>query len=480
LNTHQESEDYTAHTFELSGNKNTRTVSKSSATPPPAVKSPQTSTPAQRQQTAQPSHNKGKPQTIPETDDLESLMADLVPTAANKGRQSSMPAQQKAPANPNSDVSELDNLMANLYPPNIHGKKPTGAQSQQQRGNQRASVATDISPDLEDMISNLQTGYGMVEHQPAAPAAPNNRAQKTSSYVPNNPNNNPHAVYNPTANNPNNNPHAVYNPTTNNPNNPHAVYNPTKNNPQPYNPNPSPNNPVGAGRTNTNNQMNKPPPTRAGQSASRDYSALMDLSGPGDTFTNQQQPMRKPVVEQPKLGKGYCAGCRKIISSTQKIQAMGREYHSEHFQCSTCNKLIGNGNFFEKEGQPQCDSCYQSVFCSKCAGCGQPITTHCLTALSQSWHPDCFVCMKCHTPFNNASYFEKFGKPYCNSCSYEFNASRCRACNQAIRGNVINALGTWHPEHFVCQTCHQPFPQGEFYEVDGLPYCEQHYQAIKR
>jgi paxillin len=312
---------------------------------------------------------------------------------------------------------------------------------------------------LDDLISNFQSGYGMVEHQPAAPAAPNNRAQKTSSYVPNNPNNNPHAVYNPTANNP----HAVYNP---NKNNPQAVYNPTA----------SPNS---AGRTNTN-QLNKPP-NRAQQTASRDLSALMDdLSGPDNFTPNPQPAMRKPVVEQPKLGKGVCAGCRKYINTTQKIQAMGREYHPEHFQCSTCNKVIGNGNFYEKEGQPQCDGCYQMVFCSKCAGCGQPITTHCVTALSQSWHPDCFVCMKCRTPFNNASYYEKNGKPYCSSCAYDFHAAKCRACNQAIRGNVINALGTWHPEHFVCQSCHQPFHGGAFYEVDGLPYCETHYQAIHR
>jgi paxillin len=321
--------------------------------------------------------------------------------------------------------------------------------------------------------NNPQSGYPP-NNNPHAGYPPNNNPH--AGYPPNNnphsgypPNNNPHAGFPP-----NNNPHAVYNP----PNNPHAVYNPnthqssqnTYNNPNNYNPNP-------AGRTNTNQA--KPGPPRGGPST-RDLTALMDdlnSTGPVDNFSNPQPAARKPPE---KLAKGVCAGCRKYISSTQKIQAMGREYHPEHFQCSTCSKVIGNGNFFEKEGQPQCETCYQSVFCSKCANCSQPITSHCVTALSQSWHPQCFVCAKCQAPFNNTSFFEKFGKPYCSACIYDLHAQRCRSCNQPIRGSVINALGTaWHPEHFVCQSCHQPFPGGAFYEVNGLPYCEFHYQSIR-
>jgi len=374
-----------------------------------------------------------------------------------------------------SEVSELDNLMADLVPT----KKPNAAG----RPNHRPSVTADLGSDLDDVINNLQTDYGMVEAQPTR-----NPTHKTSIYASNTPGynnnagNNPHAAYNPN-NNPNNNPHAVYNPNPNN--NPHAVYNPNAQsgyNQNTYNPpagnyNPNANyNPNPAGRTNTNQA--KPGPPRGGPST-RDLTALMDdlnSTSPVDNYSNQQVA-RKP---QEKLAKGVCAGCRKYISSTQKIQAMGREYHPEHFQCSTCNKVIGNGNFFEKEGQPQCETCYQSVFCSKCALCNQPITSHCVTALSQSWHPQCFVCAKCHAPFNNTSYYEKMGKPYCSACINDLSAQRCRSCSQPIRGSVINALGTaWHPEHFVCQSCHQPFPGGAFYEVNGLPYCEVHYQSIR-
>jgi paxillin len=351
-------------------------------------------------------------------------MEDLVPSVNTRGRQSVLPGhpQYNQPPVTNNEVAELDDLMADLSPNVNPVAKRTNTHTFSQQPSQRnvrETLSPEMNNDLDDMINNLQTGYGMVE----APAG--RSGYSVASH--------------------------------NNAQNVQNVQNP-------------------AARTVTN--QNKPV-VRVGPST-RDLSALMeDLNSPVDNFSNQQQVTRKPP--EPKLAKGMCAGCRKYISSTQKIQAMGREYHPEHFQCSTCSKVIGNGNFFEKEGQPQCQACFQAVFCSKCAGCGQPITTHCVTALGQSWHPECFVCGKCRSPFNNASFFEKMGKPYCSVCIYDLHAQKCRSCNQPIRGSVINALGaSWHPEHFNCQSCHQPFPGGAFYEVNGLPYCDVHYNQLIR
>jgi len=184
--------------------------------------------------------------------------------------------------------------------------------------------------------------------------------------------------------------------------------------------------------------------------------------------------VRKPPEQ--KLPRGVCSGCRKYISGSQKIQAMGREYHSEHFQCSTCNKVIGNNSFYEKEGQPQCQACFQVVFCQKCAQCNRPITTASVTALGQSWHSECFVCTNCLTPFQNSSYFERENRPYCSTCIHEVFSQKCRACNQPIRGSAVTALGgSWHPEHFNCHKCHKPFPNNSFYDHNGFPYCDAHF-----
>lgn len=55
----------------------------------------------------------------------------------------------------------------------------------------------------------------------------------------------------------------------------------------------------------------------------------------------------------------------------------------------------------------------------------------------------------------------------------------CGACDKAIVGQVITALGkTWHPEHFVCNHCNQELGTRNFFERDGHPYCEPDYHNL--
>ena len=37
----------------------------------------------------------------------------------------------------------------------------------------------------------------------------------------------------------------------------------------------------------------------------------------------------------------------------------------------------------------------------------------CITALNRTWHPEHFACAHCGQPFGDDSYHEKDGKPYC-------------------------------------------------------------------
>ncbi len=36
----------------------------------------------------------------------------------------------------------------------------------------------------------------------------------------------------------------------------------------------------------------------------------------------------------------------------------------------------------------------------------------------------------------------------------------------------------WHPEHFVCMYCNEPFGESNFWEKDNQPYCETHYYLL--
>ncbi|EGG20761.1 paxillin [Cavenderia fasciculata] len=173
--------------------------------------------------------------------------------------------------------------------------------------------------------------------------------------------------------------------------------------------------------------------------------------------------------------RGTCAGCRKPILG-ETIQAMGKMFHPEHFSCSNCHNPIGTKNFYEQEGVPHCEKCYQELFCARCAHCDDPITDRCITALGRRFHVHHFVCTQCLKPFEGGNFFERDGRPYCETDFYATFAARCGGCNQPIRGECINALGTqWHPEHFVCQYCQKSFASGTFFEFGGKPYCDIHY-----
>ncbi|EGE82527.1 LIM domain-containing protein [Blastomyces dermatitidis ATCC 18188] len=61
--------------------------------------------------------------------------------------------------------------------------------------------------------------------------------------------------------------------------------------------------------------------------------------------------------------------------------------------------------------------------------------------------------------------------------------SRCRGCQQIIVGKSVASAdgrltGRWHKACFVCHTCRSPFQTADFYVLDNLPYCAQHYHEL--
>jgi paxillin len=174
--------------------------------------------------------------------------------------------------------------------------------------------------------------------------------------------------------------------------------------------------------------------------------------------------------------RGNCSGCGGSILG-EIIQAMGRAYHPEHFCCANCSEPLGTRNFFEVDGQPQCERCYSSVGCPRCAYCSKPVIDRCITALNKKWHVEHFMCTKCLNPFADGQFYERDGKPWCKPCFDGQFSYSCGRCSQPIVGDVVNALGKhWHPDHFVCTYCGCGFGGGMFFEREGKPYCKQHYQ----
>ncbi|XP_041855693.1 histone-lysine N-methyltransferase 2D-like isoform X2 [Melanotaenia boesemani] len=175
------------------------------------------------------------------------------------------------------------------------------------------------------------------------------------------------------------------------------------------------------------------------------------------------------------VAKGVCGACCKPIVG-QVVTAMGRTWHPEHFVCTHCQEEIGSRNFFEREGQPYCEKDYHNLFSPRCYYCNGPILDKVVTALDRTWHPEHFFCAQCGSFFGPEGFHEKDGKAYCRKDYFDMFAPKCGGCARAILENYISALNClWHPECFVCRECFTPFVNGSFFEHDGQPYCEVHY-----
>ncbi|XP_035487020.1 paxillin-like isoform X2 [Scophthalmus maximus] len=175
------------------------------------------------------------------------------------------------------------------------------------------------------------------------------------------------------------------------------------------------------------------------------------------------------------VAKGVCGACKKPIVG-QVVTAMGRTWHPEHFVCTHCQDEIGSKNFFERDGQPYCENDYHNLFSPRCHYCNGPILDKVVTALDKTWHPEHFFCAQCGAFFGPEGFHEKDGKAFCRKDYFDMFAPKCGGCARAILENYISALNSlWHPECFVCRECFTPFINGSFFDHDGQPYCEAHY-----
>ncbi|XP_055031943.2 transforming growth factor beta-1-induced transcript 1 protein isoform X2 [Misgurnus anguillicaudatus] len=177
--------------------------------------------------------------------------------------------------------------------------------------------------------------------------------------------------------------------------------------------------------------------------------------------------------------KGNCSACQKPVVG-QVVTALGRVWHPEHFVCSECECELGNRNFFEKDGRPYCEQDYFTLYSPHCAQCNKPILNKMVTALDKTWHPECFSCVKCSRSFGDEGFHDRDGQQYCQQCFLALFASRCQGCSQPIIENYISALSSlWHPQCFVCRECYSPFVTGSFFEYEGQPLCEAHYHQSR-
>lgn len=109
-----------------------------------------------------------------------------------------------------------------------------------------------------------------------------------------------------------------------------------------------------------------------------------------------------------------CARCRQPISG-KGINALDQRWHTECFVCAHCC-LPFQGSYVPYQAKPYCVEDFNRMFGKRCGGCNQQIIGGFLQAMGKDWHPEHFVCSHCSGSLASG-FFDAGGQPICQYCS---------------------------------------------------------------
>ncbi|KCV67634.1 hypothetical protein H696_05921 [Fonticula alba] len=210
---------------------------------------------------------------------------------------------------------------------------------------------------------------------------------------------------------------------------------------------------------------------------------------PEGSFYESPEPVKRLYCPDDfqKLFGMRCAKCGESIAG-RCITALDMKWHPEHFSCAECGDVLSGSSFVRRLNKPYCKPC-SSVLKeralqqtrSTCAKCQKPIMSknELIVYQRERYHARHFSCHSCSSVLT-ADCKELDDKLYCQPCHQKALSATCDVCRRPIDGRSISALGKqFHPEHFVCTRCEKPFGQSSFFEYEGKPYCEIHFNEVR-
>ncbi|XP_074017803.1 filamin-binding LIM protein 1 [Numenius arquata] len=162
--------------------------------------------------------------------------------------------------------------------------------------------------------------------------------------------------------------------------------------------------------------------------------------------------------------RDICAFCHKALGPREPtVEAMRKQYHADCFTCRTCHRRLAGQRYYQRDGRPTCDACYQATL-EKCAKCQGLITERIIRALGKGYHPGCFSCAACGRAIGAESFaVDEQDEVFCVDDFYRKYAAVCGACEQPIvpRGDEdtykIECLGrSFHESCYRCESCRTP------------------------
>ncbi|XP_014691710.2 filamin-binding LIM protein 1 isoform X2 [Equus asinus] len=187
----------------------------------------------------------------------------------------------------------------------------------------------------------------------------------------------------------------------------------------------------------------------------------------------------------PQLSNGdICAFCHKTVSPRElAVEAMKRQYHAQCFTCRTCRRQLAGQSFYQKDGRPLCEPCYQDTL-EKCGKCGEVVREHIIRALGRAFHPTCFTCVTCARCIGDESFaLDSQNEVYCLDDFYRKFAPVCSICENPIIPRdgkdafKIECMGrNFHENCYRCEDCRillsvEPTDQG-CYPLNDRLFCK--------
>ncbi|XP_063361033.1 PDZ and LIM domain protein Zasp isoform X2 [Cydia amplana] len=202
----------------------------------------------------------------------------------------------------------------------------------------------------------------------------------------------------------------------------------------------------------------------------------------GKTFGVSSAPKRgRGVLNKAALPGSripLCGSCNGNIRGPF-ITALGRIWCPEHFICvnATCRRPLQDIGFVEENGQLYCEFCFEQYIAPACDKCHAKIKGDCLNAIGKHFHPECFNCVYCGKLFGNNPFFLEDGLPYCESDWNELFTTKCFACGFPVEAGDrwVEALNNnYHSHCFNCTVCKKNLEGQSFFAKGGRPFCKTH------
>ncbi|KAF7403751.1 hypothetical protein HZH68_006545 [Vespula germanica] len=169
----------------------------------------------------------------------------------------------------------------------------------------------------------------------------------------------------------------------------------------------------------------------------------------------------------------------QLVNIGPFITALGQIWCPDHFVCvnSQCRRPLQDIGFVEEKGQLYCEYCFEKFIAPSCNKCNNKIKGDCLNAIGKHFHPECFNCSYCGKLFGNSPFFLEEGLPYCEADWNELFTTKCFACGFPVEAGDrwVEALNNnYHSQCFNCTMCKKNLEGQSFYAKGGRPFCKNH------